>query len=202
MRENATTQLVGDKLILIPYLAEHVPKYHGWMQDEQLRAQTASEPLTLEEEYDMQRSWAEDADKCTFIILSRERLLAGASSVNAMVGDVNLFFTDTCDRSSAELEIMIAESTEQRKGLGLAASAMMMLYAVEKLGVRTFTAKIGSKNEKSLRMFKEKLAFEQISFSEVFDEVTLELIVNDSAIERLQLCAPNMIIEVFEANRR
>jgi hypothetical protein len=32
---------------------------------------TASEPLSLEEEHAMQRSWREDADKCTFIILDR-----------------------------------------------------------------------------------------------------------------------------------
>ena len=32
------------------------------MQDPELQEQTASEPLTLEEEYDMQRKWAEDED--------------------------------------------------------------------------------------------------------------------------------------------
>ena len=200
MRENAAVKLVGEKVLLVPYLAKHVPKYHAWMQDEQLQALTASEPLTLEQEYAMQQSWAVDADKCTFIILSRERIQLGSSDTDAMVGDVNLFFTDSDDRSSAELEVMIAESAEQRKGLGLAASASMMLYAVEQLGVRQFTVKIGRTNEKSLRMFKEKLNFEQVSLSEVFDEVTLQLIINDDTIEHLRLCAPNMTIEIFEAN--
>lgn len=35
------------------------------MKDEQIQQQTASEPLTLEEEYEMQRTWHTDDDsKC------------------------------------------------------------------------------------------------------------------------------------------
>lgn len=41
---------------------EHVPTYNEWMQSEELRELTASEPLTLEEEYAMCDSWATDAD--------------------------------------------------------------------------------------------------------------------------------------------
>jgi hypothetical protein len=48
-----------------------VDTYHGWMADPALQAATASEPLTLEEEYAMQRTWLEDEDKCTFIVLDR-----------------------------------------------------------------------------------------------------------------------------------
>ncbi|CAK9133345.1 unnamed protein product [Ilex paraguariensis] len=52
--------LEGEKVILVPYMKEHVPKYHQWMQDPALLQATGSEPLTLEQEYEMQLSWTQD----------------------------------------------------------------------------------------------------------------------------------------------
>lgn len=37
-------------------------RYHEWMKDPYLQEMTASEPLTLDEEYAMQKSWLEDED--------------------------------------------------------------------------------------------------------------------------------------------
>lgn len=71
MRANANTVLVGQQVLLVPYRREHVQRYHEWMQDPQLQEATASEPLNLEEEYEMQQRWAEDSDKATFILLDR-----------------------------------------------------------------------------------------------------------------------------------
>lgn len=37
-------------------------RYHGWMKSPELQQLTASEPLTLEQEYLMQKSWRQDDD--------------------------------------------------------------------------------------------------------------------------------------------
>lgn len=44
----------------------HVRRYHKWMQDPVLRSQTASEPLTLEQEHEMQQAWIRDTDSKDF----------------------------------------------------------------------------------------------------------------------------------------
>lgn len=64
----------GEKLILVPYEEAHVELYHAWMQDPGLLEATGSEPLSLAQEYAMQRSWAADPFKYTFIVLDRQRL--------------------------------------------------------------------------------------------------------------------------------
>eukprot|EP00038_Savillea_parva_P012175 m.202805 g.202805 ORF g.202805 m.202805 type:complete len:267 (+) comp21917_c0_seq1:82-882(+) len=73
MRDNEFVTLAGRTVQLVPYMKRHVLKYHGWMQSEELLALTASERLTLDKEYEMQQSWRDDADKCTFIILHTGR---------------------------------------------------------------------------------------------------------------------------------
>ncbi len=51
---------VGNKVVLVPYRRQYVATYHEWMQSPFLQAMTASEPLSLEEEYAMQASWHND----------------------------------------------------------------------------------------------------------------------------------------------
>ena len=116
MRLNYETVLIGPHCILVPYRREHVECYHAWMQDPALLIATGSEPLTLNEEYDMQQSWRDDETKCTFIVLARNLLLKDSwddelfnnktnvlghdfikRSMCAMVGDVNLFLSEEED---------------------------------------------------------------------------------------------------------
>lgn len=80
------------------------------MQDEQLQEQTASEPLTLEEEYAMQATWHTDPQKCTFIVLDNSRMEAtggtsGTVGTSGMAGDVNLYWNDHDDANTAEIEV-------------------------------------------------------------------------------------------------
>ncbi|KAL4071990.1 GNAT domain-containing protein [Scleroderma citrinum] len=121
--------LRGEKVVLVPYKEEHVEKYHQWMSDPTLREQTASEPLTVQEEYEMQKKWREDPDKLTFIILALEK--EGDIATFPMVGDVNLFLKGHPDDEDfeAEVEVMIAEDAYRRRGFALEALKLMLIYA-------------------------------------------------------------------------
>ena len=64
MLQNQNTILSSQShsIFLVPYRKEHVPIYHEWMKDPYLLAMTASEPLSLQEEYEMQNKWTFDKD--------------------------------------------------------------------------------------------------------------------------------------------
>ena len=70
MKDNYIHALVNDKVVLIPYRKHHVAKYHEWMCDPDILEATASEPLSIEEEYAMQRTWKNDATKVTSMLSS------------------------------------------------------------------------------------------------------------------------------------
>lgn len=177
MRLNEKTKLIGRRIVLVPYEARHVPKYHKWMSDEELRHLTASEPLTLDEEYQMQKSWREDNDKLTFIVLDAEAYSRDQDEIAAMVGDTNLFlhFDPDTDQQVAEAEIMIAEPSARGKGFGREAMLMMLKYAQSQsqLKLDKFEAKIDMQNTTSLHLF-ESFRFAETRRGEVFQEITLE----------------------------
>ncbi|KAK7209088.1 hypothetical protein V2G26_016266 [Clonostachys chloroleuca] len=105
MRLNSNTAISTPRVLLVPYEPHHVLKYHGWMQDPDIQEATASEPLSLEEEYSNQISWRAASDKLTFIVclpLSTDAaalptLIRGDTlydSADHIVGDVNFFLHD------------------------------------------------------------------------------------------------------------
>ncbi|KAI0403657.1 acetyltransferase domain-containing protein [Xylaria palmicola] len=117
MKVNEGIAVSTSKILLVPYDAHHVERYHKWMQDEALREATASDLLTLEEECENQQSWRSAHDKLTFIVCqpaAPPAAPAASPSVTdggapamvvvagdddappRMVGDVNLFLTP-CD---------------------------------------------------------------------------------------------------------
>ncbi|KAB2612223.1 N-acetyltransferase 9-like protein [Pyrus ussuriensis x Pyrus communis] len=190
-REKEKVSLEGGRVMLVPYMKEHVPKYHDWMKDPALLQATGSEPLTLDQEYQMQLTWTQDPNKQTFIVLDKQLVVGefshGEPHVEAMIGDVNLYMNDLDDPHMGEIEIMIAEQKSRGKGLGKESALMMMAFAIENLAIHIFRAKIGEQNGASLSLFR-KLGFEEISRSEIFKEVTLELhLTKDKHEELLQI---------------
>ncbi|KAJ5142910.1 uncharacterized protein N7515_001697 [Penicillium bovifimosum] len=224
---NANTALASFKALLVPYSSWHVPRYHEWMQDPEIQEATASEPLTLEEEYSMQRSWRQDPDKLTFIICralndsipSQSQLQPDSDSPSNMVGDINLFLRvddgeegDDEPQIIGEIELMIAEKANQRRGFGRAALLMFLRYIVANeeaileefvggaglgvecvrrlrdggLGVACFSVKIGKENVRSLALF-ESVGFEKVSEeANFFGEFELRMgVLQAEGVDRL-----------------
>ncbi|XP_063963417.1 N-acetyltransferase 9-like protein isoform X2 [Lytechinus pictus] len=200
MRINEKTCVIGTNVVLVPYKEFHVPRYHEWMKSTELQELTASEPLSLDEEYEMQKSWYEDENKCTFIILDKTKWASSTNEIESMCGDVNLFFNDHEVPSQAEIEIMVAESSCRGKGYGKEALLIMMYYGVDFLKVSRFIAKIGEKNTVSLGLFK-KLGFQEVSVSKVFQEVTLDLEVKGQFHDWLKEQMNHLQIAVYSPKR-
>ncbi|KAF3906260.1 hypothetical protein ABW20_dc0102543 [Dactylellina cionopaga] len=127
-----------------------------------LRDATASERLSLPEEYAMQKSWREDADKLTFILCLPSagiKLLGGSEkrrkehhlaegvedAPEFLIGDVNLFLYEDEDEDEeigaqdqakivGEIELMIARTEYQGQGLGKIAVLVFMFYVLRHQG--------------------------------------------------------------------
>lgn len=171
MKGNYQLAIIGEHVTLVPYRRHHVGRYHSWMSSPELLEATASEALSLEEEYEMQKSWREDENKCTFIILRggqrEEETFADES--DRMLGDVNLFLNDYDDPLNAEIEIMIAEASARRKGFAKEALKLMIAYGLETLHLHRFYAKIGEANATSINLFKS-LGFCEVNYVQAFKE--------------------------------
>lgn len=142
-------------MLLVPYDSRHVPIYHDWMEDEAVRAATASDRLTLQEEYENQESWREAADKLTFILCQpasgedeSKPIVAGESDApERMVGDINFFLTPFEEDEeegegqakiesggplyTGEVDVMIARLEHRRQGFGRAAVTAFLYYILQ-----------------------------------------------------------------------
>lgn len=179
-------RIVCDQVILVPYDEVHVEKYHQWMMDPVLQRLTGSEPLTLDQEYEMQKTWVRDADKCTFIVLDKPVFEKTRDKVSSMIGDTNLYFTDPSDPLLGEIEVMIACEESRGRGLGKEIMLAMMKFAKEILGTKSLIARIKFDNEPSLKLFK-RLEFVESSRSEFFKEVTLLLDMSITNLDHVSL---------------
>ncbi|KAJ8670637.1 hypothetical protein QAD02_001896 [Eretmocerus hayati] len=167
MKLNQSTRIVGINVILVPYREHHVLRLESHHLDF------------------LKKSWVEDDDKCTFIILDKVVFEKTSNEIDAMVGDTNLYLNDPQDRSCAEIEIMIAEEHSRGKRFGWEAVILMLRYGIEQINLKSFLAKISMNNETSIRMFN-KLGFEEVSKSSIFKEITLEKKVNDEWLRWLK----------------
>lgn len=210
---NEHVAVCTSKVLLVPYSKLHVPKYHEWMKDPDIQQATASDPLTIDEEYAMQQSWRRDADKLTFITgiptapHDAVRSVVGLAGYT-MVGDVNLFITTNYDETSekdvlvGELELMVAEKSAQGKGLGRAAIVAFMQYvvaneeaivdeyraaneAVQKQKLDYLRVKIGQQNERSLKLFAG-LGFTQVGAVSYFGEIEMRRTIGHDGVRELR----------------
>jgi methionyl-tRNA synthetase len=113
---------------------------------QKIQEATASEPMSLDEEYENQASWRQASDKLTFIVCQPASLDADvvrARTADAdvrMVGDINFFLhpyeedeeeTAEEDRSmwlTGEVDVMIAEYDCRGKGMGKASVCALLVY--------------------------------------------------------------------------
>ncbi|KAL3428294.1 N-acetyltransferase 9-like protein [Phlyctema vagabunda] len=183
---NDGTAVSTSSILLMPYEASHVTTYHEWMKDPDIQEATASEPLSIEEEYAMQKSWRSDHDKLTFIACkplaggAMDPVTIGTSDhADRMIGDVNLFLSaaDEDDEGCiGELELMIAPVAARRQGYGRATILAFLNYieahleqilleyragAPGKMKLLQLKVKIGSRNVKSINLF-ESIGFVKV----------------------------------------
>jgi len=153
------------------------------MQDADLQAATASEPLSMTEEYDMQRSWRTDNDKLTFIVCQSRELDNTSQTVQGgqddrperMIGDINLFLfepeddedegeqapdsTNSSNGLVGEIELMIARKDLHRQGYGRAALLSFTAYTLDTWAqiASEYSSKSDSQTPRSLQYLRVKI---------------------------------------------
>ena len=114
-----------------------------------------------------------------------------------MVGDVNLFLNDRDDVTNAEIEIMIADEPDRRKGYAKEALLLMMNYGVQQLKITRFYAKINETNVASIKLFLS-LGYNEVNYVQAFNEYEYELRVDDCMKEIIQQQAVDALYTVYD----
>ncbi|CAK7204068.1 hypothetical protein SEUCBS139899_006819 [Sporothrix eucalyptigena] len=208
MKVNENVAIATDGVLLVPYDRHHVPTYHAWMEDEAVRAATASERLTLDEEYENQESWRASNDKLTFIVCRardgdrKGDVVAGVDDApDRMVGDINFFLTPyeeddgTESGFSGEVDVMIAGLGDRGKGYGRSSVTAFLHYILQRqrdailteragsFPLRQLVVKIQATNAASIGLFRS-FGFVQKGDVNYFGEV--ELVRTDLTAEAPQ----------------
>ena len=146
----------------------------------------------------MQQSWRADHDKLTFIACipvdgPSEYIVEGTQDApSRIIGDVNLFFSaadEDVEGCIGELELMIARPSLRRRGYGRATILAFLRYievhlqeildeykknqSVEKMSLLQLKVKVGSKNEKSIKLFESVGFVKAKEGPNYFDEIEL-----------------------------
>ncbi|RBR09032.1 uncharacterized protein FIESC28_10040 [Fusarium coffeatum] len=199
MKINQNTVAIStSKALLVPYEAHHVQQYHAWMQDPDIQEATASEPMTLDEEYENQQSWRTSSDKLTFIVCAPTQeapIKAGTADADALMrGDINFFLypyeSDDEDESAdagwvtGEVDVMIASPSHRGQGLGRAAVCALLVYIRKHIDgilaeygakeLKGLMVKIKEGNKGSRALF-EKLGFVQKGEVNYFGEIMMTI---------------------------
>jgi RimJ/RimL family protein N-acetyltransferase len=114
-----------------------------------------------------------------------------------MVGDVNLFLNDRDDVTNAEIEIMIADEPDRRKGYAKEALLLMMNYGVQQLKITRFYAKINETNVASIKLFLS-LGYNEVNYVQAFSEYEYELRVEDCMKEIIQQQTVDALYTVYD----
>jgi tubulin N-terminal N-acetyltransferase len=148
----------GKRVRLVPYLEEHVPLYHFWLEDPEMPSLTCTETVTLQEEYEHQRA-----------CMGREdRIIKLIEVDGVLIGDINLFANDSLEMGGMwEVNMMIARRDFRRQGY--ASEALELL--LKECHIDKVMAKVHKDNQASIELFKKD--FKQFSDEpDVFGNIT------------------------------